>query len=142
MFESLSALLLVTAPAQPGLATAGRPAELRPVVESAARCSANPQLVIALTQFTPPRGGNASLAVSLRTADGRTRELGNVGVFPAQAFSVALADAHRFGFAVPKAALRQSPIVLVAVKTDGVKATGARAVIGEARISAAPRDRC
>jgi hypothetical protein len=142
MSLSFLALMLMAAPAQPGLATAARPALLRPVVEAAARCSANPQLVIALTQFTPPSGGSANLVVSLRTADGRTRELGHVGIFPAQPFSVALPDAQRFGFAIPRAALGQSPQVLVAVKTDGNRATGARAVIGEARISPAPRDRC
>lgn len=134
------ALLLAAAPAHSGLATAGRPALLRPVVEAAARCSANPQLVIALTQFTPPQGGHATLVVSLRTADGKTRELGQVGVYPEQAFSAALPDARRFGFAIPKRALAQSPQVMVAVRTDNGRA--ARAVIGEARISPAPSDRC
>jgi hypothetical protein len=138
----LLALLLAAAPAQPGLATTGRPALLRPVVEAAARCSANPQLVIALTQFTPPQGGHATLVVSLRTADGRTRELGQVGVFPETSFSAALPDARRFGFAVPKSALAGSPRVMVAVKTDTRRAAGARAVIGEARISPAPSERC
>lgn len=142
MSLSFLALMLMAAPTPPGLATIGRPALLRPVVETAARCSANPQLVIALTQFTPPSGGTASLVVSLRTADGRTRELGHVGIFPAQSFSTGLPGAQRFGFAVPRAALRRSPQVLVAVKTDNGRATGARAVIGEARISPAPRDRC
>jgi hypothetical protein len=142
MFLPVVAFLLGAAPAQPGLATIGRPALLRPVVEAAARCSANPQLVIALTQFTPPQGGHATLVVSLRTADGRTRELGQVGVFPEAAFSAALPDAQRFGFAIPKAALARSPRVIVAVRTDSSRATGARAVIGEARISPAPGDRC
>lgn len=136
------ASLLLAAPAQPGLATIGRPVVLRPVVEASARCSANPQLVIALTHFTPPRGGHATLVVSLRTADGRTRELGQIGVYPEQPFAAALPDAQRFGFAIPKAALAQSPQVMVAVKADSNRATGARAVIGEARISPAPRDRC
>lgn len=141
MSVSLLATLLMIAPIQPGLATAGRPALLRPVVEAAARCSDNPQLVVALTGFTAPSGGSASLVVSLRTTDGRTRELGQVGIFPQQSFAVDLSGARRFGFAVPKAALGQGPMVLVTVKSDG-RATGAKAVIGEARISPAPRDRC
>ena len=141
MSPSLLAALLMAAPIQPGLATAGRPALLRPVVEAAARCSNNPQLVIALTRFTAPSGGSANLVVSLRTADGRTRELGQVGIFPQQSFSADLAGARRFGFAVPKAALGQGATVMVSIKSDG-RATGAKAVIGEARISPAPRDRC
>src|SRR5687767_4336033 len=100
MSVSFLALLLAAAPAEPGLATVGRPAVLRPDVETSARCSANPRLVIALTQYTPPAGGTASLLVSLRTADGRTRKLGHVGIYPSQPFSVALADAQRFGFAI------------------------------------------
>jgi hypothetical protein len=138
----LLALLLAAAPAQSGLATTGRPALLHPVVEASARCSANPQLVIALTQFTPPSGGHATLVVSLRTADGRIRELGQVGVYPEQPFSAALPNAQRFGFAIPKRTLAQNPRVMVAVRTDNGRATGARAVIGEARISPAPRERC
>lgn len=140
MSVSFLALALMAASAQSGVATAGRPAILRPVVETAARCSANPRLVIALTQFAPPPGGHVTLVVSLRTADGRTRKLGHAGVFPEQPFSVDLAEAHRFGFAFPRAALGQGPTVLVEVKTDDGKAAGARAVIGEARISPAPRD--
>ncbi len=142
MSVSFLSLLLMAAPPQPGLATSARPALLRPVIESAARCSANPQLVIAVTQFTPPSGGHASLAVSIRTADGRIRELGHVGIFPAQPFSVALPQAQRFGFAIPRRVLAQSPQVLVAVTADGKSAAGGRAVIGEARISPAPRERC
>ncbi len=142
MFLPVLAVLLAAAPAQPGLATIGRPALLRPVVEAAARCSANPRLVIALTRFEPPQGGHATLVVSLRTADGRTRELGQIGIFPEKAFSAALPEAQRFGFAVPKAALARNPRVMVAVKTDSSRATGARAVIGEARISPGSGGRC
>jgi hypothetical protein len=141
MSLSLLALLIVAAPAQANVATIGRPAALRPVVEASARCSANPQLVIALTQFTPARGVHSSLVVSLRTSDGRIRELGHAGVFPHQPFSAALPGAQRFGFAIPKAALRQSPTVLVEIKAESGRAVGARAVIGEARITPAPRDR-
>ncbi len=138
MSASLLALLLAAATPEPGLATPGRPAVLRPVVEAAAHCSANPQLVVAITGFTPPRQGHATLVVSLRTADGRTTELGQVGVYPEQAFSVALAEAHRFGFAVPRSALRRNPMVLV----DVTAAAGARALVGEARIGPAPQERC
>lgn len=139
MVPFLSALLMAAVPAPAGAATAGRPALLKPVVEAAARCSAEPRLVIAVTQFTPPRGGHATLAVSLRTADGRTRALGHVGIFPERPFSVALKDAQRFGFAVPRAALGQRPTVVVEMGGEG---NGARALIGEARISPGPRSGC
>lgn len=136
------ALLLIAAAPQSGLATPGRPAVLSPVVEAGAHCSANPQLVVALTGFTPPREGHATLVVSLGTAEGRTAELGQVGVFPEQAFSVGLAEAMRYGFAVPRSALRLNPIVVVEVTTGGGPAAGARAVVGEARIGPAPQERC
>ena len=138
MAAALIALLLATGAPEPALATPGRPAVLRPVVEAAARCSADPQLTVALTGFTPPTAGHATIVVSLRTADGRTTELGEVGLFPERAFSAALAGAKRFGFAVPRAALRLEPIVVVAVSSGA----GARAVVGEARIGPAPRERC
>ena len=115
---------------------------LLPLVEAGARCSANPQLVVALTGFTPPREGHATLVVSLRTADGRITELGQAGVYPERAFSVALAGAMRFGFAVPRRALGANSRIVVEVRTDGTPAAGARAVIGEARIGPAPQERC
>lgn len=133
--------LLMAAASTPPEATTGRPALLRPVVEAAARCSAAPQLVVAVTGFTPPKkGGHATLVVSLRTADGRRTELGQVGVFPEQAFTASLADAKRFGFALPKSALAGDPQVMVELKSDG--GTGARATIAEARIGPAPQERC
>lgn len=142
MSVSFLALLLMAAPPESHVATAARPAVLRPVMEAGARCSANPQLVVALTGFTPPRQGHATIVVSLRTDDGRTTELGQVGVFPEQAFSAPLAGARRFGFAVPRSALRLNPTVMVAVTSDGGPAAEARAVVGEARIGLAPQERC
>jgi|GEM_PF-4434775 len=142
MSASLLALLLIAAPGESHVATHGRPAVLPAVVEPGGRCSANPQLVVALTGFTPPRQGHATIVVSLRTNDGRTTELGQVAVFPERAFSAALADARRFGFAVSRAALRLNPMVMVAVTGDGGPAAGARAIVGEARIGLAPQERC
>lgn len=142
MAVSSLALLLMTAAAAPGLATPGRPALLRPVVEAAARCSASPQLTVALTGFTPPREGHATLVVSARTAGGRRIELGRVGVFPEQAFTAPLANAMRFGFALPRSALARAPTILVEVVADGGTGAGMRAVIGEARIGPAPQERC
>jgi hypothetical protein len=137
---SLSALLLmIAAPVAPE-ASPGRPALLQPVIEAAARCSAAPQVVVAVTGFTPPKGGHATLVVSLRTADGRHVELGQVGIFPEQAFTASLADAKRFGFALPKGALARNPRVMVEIRSDG--GAGARATIAEARIGPAPRERC
>lgn len=140
MPPSFLALLLMAAPPEANVATHGRPAVLPPVVEAGAHCSNNPQLVVAITGFTPPREGHATLIVSLRTADGRTAELGHVGVFPERAFSVGPAQAHRFGFAVPSSALRLNPTIVVAITSDG--GPGARAVVGEARIGPAPQERC
>jgi hypothetical protein len=138
----LLGLLLMIVPPEAGLATVGRPAVLRPLIEAKARCSADPQLVIALTSFTPPRDGHAGLNVSLRTIGGRRIELGRVGIFPEQAFSASLADAKRFGFALPKGALASNPEVVVEVTAEGGSGAGARAVVGEARISPAPQERC
>ena len=135
-------LLLIAAPTQSLVATPGSPAVLAPVVEAGARCSANPQLTVALTGFTPARRGHATIVVSLRTADGRTAELGQVAVFPERAFTAALPQARRFGFSVPRGALRLSPTVIVAVTGDGGPAAGARAIVGEARIGPAPQERC
>lgn len=136
MSVPLLALLLIGAAAEPSHAGPGRPALLQPLVEPAARCSANPQLVVALTGFTPPRRGVASLVVSLRMPGGRLRRLGEAGVYPYQAFSASLADAHRFGFAVPARLLSQNPSVVVEVSNGG------NAVVGEARITPAPQESC
>ena len=136
----LLALLLMGGAPVPSEATPGKPALLRPVVEAAARCSAAPQVVVALTGFTPPRGGHATLVVSLRTADGHRVELGQVGVFPEQAFTAKLANAMRYGFALPKGALARNPQVMVEIRSDG--GTGARATIAEARIGPAPQEHC
>lgn len=136
----LLALLLMGAAPAPSEAIPGKPALLRPVVEAAARCSAAPQVVVALTGFTPPNGGHATLVVSLRTADGQRVELGQVGVFPEQAFTAKLADAMRFSFALPKGALARNPQVVVELRSDG--GTGARATIAEARIGPAPQEHC
>lgn len=135
----LVSMLMAAAPI-PAQATTGSPALLHPVVEPAARCSAAPQLVVAVTAFTPPKGGHATLVVSLRTDDGHRTELGQVGVFPEQAFTAKLAEAKRFGFALPKGALARDPQVMVEVRSDG--GTGARATIAEARIGPAPQERC
>ena len=140
MFASVIALLLAATPGAARTATPGRPAVISPLVEAAARCSANPQLVVAVTGFTPPRQGPASLVVSLRTADGRVTRLGEVGIFPMRAFSGSLAGAQRFGFAVPRRALGPRSSVIVALR-DG-RAGGASAVVGEARITPAPQERC
>ncbi|MEG3146124.1 hypothetical protein U1839_15830 [Sphingomonas sp. RT2P30] len=83
---------------------------------------------------------HATLIVSLRTQSGRTAELGQVGVFPEQAFAAGLADAKRFGFALPKGAAAGKPRVTVELRTSG--GTGARATIAEARIGPAPQERC
>jgi hypothetical protein len=140
MPASFLALLLMAAAPIPAQATAASPALLHPIVEPAARCSAAPQLVVALTAFTPPKGGHATLVISLRTADGHNIELGQVGVFPEQPFTAKLADAKRFGFALPKGALAANPQVMVELRSEG--GTGARATIAEARIGAAPQERC
>ena len=140
MVESVIALLLAVTPGAAQTATPGRPAVMSPLVETAARCSANPQLVVAVTGFTPPRQGPASLIVSLRTADGRVTRLGEVGIFPQRAFSGSLAQAQRFGFAIPRRAVGARSSVIVAL-SDG-RAAGASAVVGEARITPAPRERC
>ena len=132
------ALLLAGAPAQSHLASPGSPAVLRPLIEAAARCSANPQLVVALTGFTPPRRGVASLVVSLLTADDRVTQLGEVGIFPHRPFSAPLAQARRFGFAIPAGALDGDPRVVIEV----TNAAGARAVVGEARITPPPQEGC
>lgn len=137
---SLLALLLMAVTPVPAEVSPGKPALLQPVVEPAARCSTVPQLVVAVTGFTPPKGGHATLVVSLRTADGRRHELGQVGIFPEQAFTAKLADAQRFGFALPKGALAGNPRVIVELRSDG--GTGARATIAEARIGPAPQERC
>ncbi len=137
---SLLALLLMAAEPVPAEAVPGHPALLHPVIEAAARCSAAPQLVVAVTGFTPPPGGHATLIVSLRMESGRTVELGQVGIFPEQAFTASLTDAKRFGFALPKGALAGEPRVMVEVTTSG--GSGARATIAEARIRAAPQERC
>lgn len=137
----LAALLVAAAP-PPGLATPGRPAVLHPVVEAAARCSANPQVVVALTGFTPPREGHATLVVSAQAAGGRRIELGRVGVFPEQAFAAPLANAMRFGFALPKSALARAPAIQVEVVADGGSGAGMRALIGEARIVPPPQEHC
>jgi hypothetical protein len=136
----LALLLLGSAQSESRLATDRSPAVIRPVVEARARCAANPQLVVALTQFTPPRRGPSTLVVSLRTADGRTSELGRAGIYPHQAFTASLAQARRFGFALPKGALERKPTVLVAIGSES--GGGARATVGEARIAPAPGDRC
>jgi hypothetical protein len=141
MVTYLLALLLLAAPAGPHPVAPGRQAVFPPLVEDAARCSTNPQLVVAITGFTPPRQGSATLIVSVRTADGRTTRLGEVSVYPQQAFSASLASARRFGFAVPRRAL--SPNANVVVEMAGAAyAEGARAVVGEARITGAPQERC
>jgi hypothetical protein len=134
-------LLLTVAPPESHVASPGNPAVLHPLVETAARCSANPQLVIALTAFTPPRRGTASLLVSLRTTGGRLTRLGEVGVFPHRPFSASLADARRFGFAIPAQGLDRDSSVVVEVASEANPA-GARAVVGEARITPAPQERC
>jgi hypothetical protein len=135
----LTPLLMAAAPI-PAQATTGSPALLHPFVEPAARCSVAPQLVVAVTAFTPPKGGHATLVVSLRTADGHRTELGQVGVFPEQPFTAKLADAKRFGFALPKGALASNPQVMVELRSEG--GTGASATIAEARIGPAPQERC
>lgn len=140
MIAALLALLLAGTPGAAQVAAPGRPAVLRPLVERAAYCSANPQLVVAVTGFTPPRQGAASLVVSLRTADGRLRRLGEVSIFPQRAFAAPLAQAQRFGFALPRAAVGRPASVIVALG-DG-NGGGARVVVGEARITPAPQERC
>jgi hypothetical protein len=141
MATYLMSLLLIATAAGPHVVTPGRQAVFPPIVEDAARCSANPQLVVALTGYTPPRQGSATLIVSVRTADGRTTRLGEVSVYPQQAFSAPLASAQRFGFAVPRRALSPNANVVVEVAGGG-NSQGARAVVGEARITAAPQERC
>lgn len=137
---SFLALLLMVATPAPAQAAPGSPALLHPVVEPAARCSPAPQLVVAVTAFVPPKGGHATLVVSLRAADGSRTELGQVGIFPEQAFTANLAGAKRFGFALPRGALAGDPQVMVELRSDG--GTGARATIAEARIGPAPQERC
>ena len=88
---------LLAAAGGPHIVAPGRQAVFPPLVEDSARCSTNPQLVVAVTGFTPPRQGSATLIVSVRTADGRTTRLGEVSVYPHQPFSASLASARRFG---------------------------------------------
>ena len=141
MSAVLPLLLLLAAPAGSNLALPGRPALLQPLVEPAARCSAHPQLVVAITAFTPPRQGASSLVVSVRTRDGRAIRLGEASIYPHQAFSGPLGQAQRFGFAIPRRLLGEGPSVTVALIGDG-NAAGARAVVGEARITPAPLEPC
>lgn len=141
MAAFLSMLLLLAASGEPRLAVTGRAAVLHPVVEPAARCSANPQLVVAITGFTPPREGTVSLIVSARARDGRTIRLGEVGIFPSQPFSASLTQARRFGFAIPARFVSPETNVTVEVASDG-NGVGAEAVVGEARITPAPQERC
>ena len=136
MSAPLLVLLLIGAAAQANHAAPGRPAVIQPLVEPTARCSANPQLVVALTGFTPPNRGVASVVVSLRMPGGRLQRLGEAGVFPHQPFSGSLANAHRFGFPVPRSVLARNPSVVVEVSNGG------KAVVGEARITPAPQERC
>jgi len=141
MSAFLSILLLLATSAGPNLAVPGQAAVVRPLVEPAARCSASPRLVVAITAFTPPRQGASTLVISVRTRDGRTTRLGEVGIYPHQPFTASLADARRFGFAMPRRMLGEDPSVTVAVEADG-DAAGARAVVGEARVTPAPQERC
>src|SRR6185295_13086165 len=120
-------LSMLAATGEPPLAVAGRAAVLHPVVEPAARCSANPQLVVAITGFTPPREGTARLIISARARDGRTIRLGEVGIFPSQPFSASLAQARRFGFAIPARFVSPETNVTVEVASEG-NGAGARAV--------------
>lgn len=132
-------LALIFAPSA-AVATPQRAASVEPRIEAGARCSSNPQLVVAVTGFTPPRSGHVDLRVSLRTDDGRRRTLGIAGLYPEQAFSVSLGEAQRFGFSIPRAALARHPRVIVELGGDA--GAGARAVIAEARIGPAPGERC
>ena len=141
MSAFLSMLLLLAASGEARLAVTGSAAVLHPLVEPAARCSANPQLVIAIIGFTPPHEGASSLIVSVRTRDGRTMRLGDIGIFPNQPFSASLAQARRFGFAIPPRFVSPETNVTVEVAPDG-NGAGARAVVGEARITPAPQERC
>ena len=136
---SIALALIFAAPPASAVASPGRPALVAPRIDRGAFCSRNPQLVVAVTGFTPPRTGHVDLRVSLRTDDGRRRALGTAGIFPEQAFSASLDEAQKFGFALPKAALARHPRVIVEIAGAG---TGARAVIAEARIGPAPGDRC
>jgi hypothetical protein len=137
----ISAAALAGAEAGPAVATARRPAQLVPTIAAAARCSAQPQVVVTLVGFTPPTRGHASLVVLLRTQDGRTERLGEAGVFPEQAFA-APAPAQHFGFALPAGALARRPQVIVEVSADDARGTDARAVIGSAEIVPAPQEHC
>ncbi|HEX8193113.1 MAG TPA: hypothetical protein VF552_09450 [Allosphingosinicella sp.] len=140
MLSALVALFLLAPSGYPATAVPGRPALVRPIVEPAALCAADPQLVVSVTGFTPPRSGSASLHVSLRAPDGRTSHLGVAGIHPHQAFAAAsLDDAQHFGFAVPRAAVRQRVVVVVALPQP---AAGASVTIGEARITPAPQQSC
>ena len=72
-----------------------------------------PHLVVALTGFTTPRGGQATLVVSL-TDDDRRTELGQTAVLPEQRFSASpAAAAKHFGFALPERALALDAIIMV-----------------------------
>jgi hypothetical protein len=139
---ALVALLFAAQPPASGVATPERPAQLAPRIEAGARCSSNPQLVVAVTGFTPPRAGHVGLRVWLHTDGGRRRSLGIAGLYPEQAFAAPLEQAQRFGFSVPRTALAGHPRVFVELTGEGGSAIGARAVIGEARIGPAPGERC
>jgi len=142
MFSSalLSVVLMVATSATAQL---GRPAELRPIVEPAARCVAQPYLSVAVTGFTPPRNGSVELVVSIRgETSGEVRELGRVAIFPAQRFASDLTGAQRFGFNVPKRFVSQPAVVVVALEPAAGSSDAARATIGEARIGAGPGGRC
>lgn len=123
------------------VATAQHPVRLEPAIAAAARCSAQPQVVVTLTGFTPPTRGHASLVVSIRTEDGRTQRLGEAGVFPEQAFA-APAPAQHFGFALPPGTLAKRPQVIVELSADDARGTDARATIGAAEIVPAPQEHC
>lgn len=135
---TLFAFLLFAAPAT---ATTGHPATVVPTVAAAARCTAHPQVVVEVTAFTPPSRGHASLTVSLRTDDGRTRRLGVVAVYPEKAFAPP-EPRQSFGFALPPRTLGRHPRVVVALSSEDGAAAGGRAVISAARIEPAPQERC
>jgi hypothetical protein len=139
---ALVALVFVAQPPASGIATPDRPARIAPRIEAAARCSSSPQLVVAVTGFTPPRAGHVSLRVWLHTDGGRRRSLGLAGLYPEQAFAAPLEQAQRFGFSIPRAALAGHPRVVVELTGDGAAPSGARATIGEARIGPAPGEHC
>jgi hypothetical protein len=140
MLTTLYALLF--AAAFPATVQAGEVAVVEPVIENQAYCSNDPQIVVAITRFSPPRRGHAHLTVSLLTDGGRLISLGQAGIYPARAFTSSLPEAMRFSFSLPGKTLPEHPRIAIQVSTGDDGDHDAQAVIGEVRAMPAPQEQC